>query len=47
MSRNITTAVWGLGDTIFCGLEAKICPITVKIMVFSIFGYPTDKKIKK
>ena len=46
-SRGIKLAVWGLVGTDIQGLEAKIGSKTVKITFFSIFGYPTDKKIKK
>ena len=45
--RSIQIAVWGLSGTLFCGLEAKIGPKTVKITFFLIFRYPTDKKNKK
>ena len=36
----------GLVVCYFVVYKPKIGPKTVKITVFSIFGYPTDKKIK-
>ena len=36
--------VWGLADTIFCGLEAKIGSKTVKLTVFQFLGTQRTKK---
>ena len=46
-SRDIKLAVWGLVGADIQGLEAKICPKTVKITFFFDFWVHNGQKNKK